>query len=145
MNNEHFTTISLTLVDTKQVRWQIFELTPRSFSWFSKRSSTTRNKPQRIIHSFWGRSFYPLANWSPNRVGEMCRLKIRFLEKVHENFSHPSMQYERDGMDSWLYMNSCSIHKSMKYKNKILNHEKIEKQMYCAKEMLIFWSSILSI
>ena len=39
------------------------------------------------------------------------------------------MQYERDGMDSWLYMNSCSIKKAWIKKIKILNHEKIEKQM----------------
>ena len=40
------------------------------------------------------------------------------------------MQYERDGMDSWLYMNSSSIKKAWnKKKIKILNHEKIEKQM----------------
>ena len=144
MNNEHFTTISLTLVDTKQVGCQIFELTPRSFSRFSKRSCTTRNKPQRIIHSFWGRSFYPLANWSPNRVEKCAGLKSDFFKKC-TNFFFSSKCAIWAWWDSSLNMNSCSIHKSMKYKNKILNHEKIEKQMYCAKEMLIFWSSILSI
>ena len=121
-------------------RWQIFELTPRSFSWFSKRSSTTRNKPQRIIHSFWGRSFYPLANWSPNRVGKCAGLKSDFFKKCTRVFLIQVCNMSV----SWIWTVASFIKAWNTKCLKIFNHKRVEKQMQCAKEMLIFWSSILS-